>query len=257
MNSAAEKQEASEDIAARLRAALARNEFCLYGQAIMPATRIPSPARFFEILIRLNEEERNMTPPGAFLQLAEEHGVLPDLDRWVVRHLLDLLAGSPMRQSATYSVNIAGATLSDPTFPAYVVEQVAARSLRELTLCFEFPEAEAAARINDAIPFIRRLRRGGFLCALSGFGSRVESFDLLKALPVDFLKIDSGIVLALHRSATENAKVRAINRAAHAAGIKTIAECVEDDRTFDMVCELEVDFAQGFGIAHPKRLGTA
>jgi PAS domain S-box-containing protein len=240
-----------KNIPDQLRHSLEKDEFRLYCQAIVPAAPLAPATPFYEILIRLTEEERNLMPPGVFLQLAEEHGMLPDIDRWVVRHLLDWGAERAGARPGIYSVNISGQTLDDPDFAEFVVAEIGRRSLPGFTLCFEFSESEVLARTSACSALVLRLRTAGCRTAISAFGRNLASFDLLKSVAVDYVKIDAGIVLGVMRDAVSIVKVKAINRVAHAAGIATIAECVEDDATLDALGVLGVDLAQGFGIGRP------
>jgi len=150
-----------DDMPERLIAALDTNEFCLYAQTIVPVTPIAGAKAFHEILIRLKEEERSLMPPGAFLPMAEEQGLLPALDRWVVNHLLNWVSGHPDRQEALYSINISGATLGDVDFAAFVRESLRSHGLREGLLCIEFTESDAAARESDGKATRRTLRWRG------------------------------------------------------------------------------------------------
>ncbi len=135
-------------------------------------------------------------PPGTFLPLAEQHGLMPALDRWVVGHLLDWAAGSAARQDATYSINIkAVPTVLDEEFPAFVKAQLARTGLSGRLLCFEIGEAGAAQDLRRTAAFVEGVRACGCQTTLCGLGRNLASFDILRPLAVDFLKIDAGIVL--------------------------------------------------------------
>ncbi|MBK8323676.1 MAG: EAL domain-containing protein [Betaproteobacteria bacterium] len=240
--------------ATRLRQALDRDEFCLYGQRIRGLEPTTAPRHLLELLVRLREEEDQLIPPGTFLPLVEEHGLMPELDRWVVRHLLDWAQRSPSRLETVYSINVAPATIADGTFPDYVREQLASRGMLGSLLCFEVPEPEAATGLVPIRGFVERVRAAGCLSALCGFGRTLESFDQVAALPVDFLKVDAGIVLRLATSPVDQAKLKAIVRIARETRRRTIAECVEDTETISRLRRLGVDYAQGFAIGRPEPL---
>ena len=131
----------------RLAAAFANDEFCLYAQRIQALG--PGGRAMHEVLIRLREEEENLMPPGAFLPLAERHGLMPQLDRWVVRHVLDWVAAAPARRQAIYSLNVAPSTIEDESFGGDVWRLLHERELPGSVLCFEF----------DALPAIAAVRR--------------------------------------------------------------------------------------------------
>jgi EAL domain-containing protein (putative c-di-GMP-specific phosphodiesterase class I) len=245
--------ERGDDIA-RLCNALARDEFCLFFQTIEPLGAKGVAVPFHEILLRLKAEEEGMMPPGSFFPAAEEHGMLPDLDRWVVRHLLGWTRINPIRQQAVYSVNIAAQTLADPEFPAFVKRALRDFGLPGSLLCFELKETDVLNRTADANRFIGELKPEGCTHAICGFSGNRASFDLLRQVPVNFLKIDGGLILNIGRSAVDLARVKAIHRVAQTIGISTVAECVEDDKTLRELRAIGVDFAQGFGISLPRDL---
>jgi len=180
--------------------------------------------------------------------------MLPALDRWVVQHLLNWVSDHPARQKTFYSIYLPSATLSDPGFPEVVREPLRSRPLNGNHLCFELAETEALSRPAKVVKFIGQLKPDDCLFALSGIGLALLSVDLLKRMRVDYLKISSDIILSFLRDPADLAKVTAINRMAHTMGICTIAEFVESEQTLAKLRELQVDFAQGFGISRPRPL---
>jgi EAL domain-containing protein (putative c-di-GMP-specific phosphodiesterase class I)/PAS domain-containing protein len=240
--------------AVRLRNALEHDEFCLFFHAIEPVTAQGDEIPFREILLRLKAEEESMMPPGSFLPVAEEHGMLPDLDRWVVRHLLGWMRAETPRQRAVFSINISAQTMADPAYPAFVKVALRECGLPGSLLCFEFQETDAQNQTADVSRFIGQLQAEGCRFAICGFGGNRASFDLLRRLPVNFLKIDGSLILHIRRSAVDFARVKAIHRVAQAIGVRTIAECVEDSKTLARLRSIGVDFAQGFAISRPQDL---
>lgn len=238
----------------RLRAALDGDEFCLGCQAIVPvAPQSPAPP-CHEMLLRLREEEESLMPPGAFLPIAEEYGMLPDLDRWVVRATLRWIAARPARRQALYCINVAAPTIGNVGFPEHVAAELERHGLPGSVLCFEVLEADVLARRRDAARFVAALKEAGCRTTLCGFGRNAESYALLRNLPVDFLKIDGDIILGLTRNNVDLIKLKAITRVARATQRRTIAEFVEDEATIALLREHGVDYAQGFGVARPVPL---
>ena len=210
------------------------------------------------MLIRLLEEESGQIPPGAFFPLAEEHGLLPRLDRWVFSHVLDWMASpagaATVRAGGLYFLNVASATLSDPDFPEFVELQLRRSGVPAAALCMEIAEADLNANRGDAVEFARAMKLCGCRVAISGFGRIPATAATLKLVPVDFLKIDGGIVRQLLKYPAFMARAVAIARVARSIGVQTIAEMVEDDAVLSVLRELKVDFAQGFGISLPQLL---
>jgi PAS domain S-box-containing protein len=249
-------EKAVDDVGARLISALEHDEFSLYCQAIAHLGPGAPEALFCEVLLRMNEEEEKQLPPGAFLPLAEELGLLHEIDRWVVRHVVDFAAAASRRRDAVYFVNLAAPTILDPGFAQFVRECLAACRVPDHTLCFELPEADVLANPAAYREFIGALDGTGCRFAVSGFGCNPIFLRLFKQLRVDFLKLDGGIVLNMLRSPDGLAKVKAINQAAHAAGMRTVAQCVESHDTREALERIDTDFAQGFGIAKPRPMNA-
>ncbi len=242
------------DIRGRILAAIERNEFTLFCQKIKPLNDASGIAEHFEVLIRLIEEEDNMIPPGAFFPLAEEQGLLPQLDRWVVANILKYLADHGNPGQSVHFINLASATLSDHDFPDYVEQQLTKSGVSGQAICFEIMGGDLLAPGDDARTFIHRVRQAGCRVALCGFGRDSVSVELLKNLPTDFLKIDGGVILQLLKDPAALGKIVAINRVAKVIGIATIAEMVEDEATVACLRQASIDFAQGFGISLPAPL---
>jgi EAL domain-containing protein (putative c-di-GMP-specific phosphodiesterase class I) len=246
-----------QNVGDRLRAALRNDEFCLYSQAIAPLGATGVADDFREILVRLREEEEGLMPPGAFIPLAEEYGLMPDLDRWVVTHVLDWACASPSRRAGRYCINLSPETWSGGGFPVFVDEELRRRGAQGSLLCFEIRGEEAHVRRQECARLVSALGEAGCRTTLCGFGVNAADYGLLKFLPVEYLKIDGNLVLNLARSQVDIIKLKAICRVARATGRATIAEFVESEETIALLREHGVDFVQGFGVARPEPLEPA
>src|SRR5881394_2836429 len=129
----------------RLRTAIEKNEFELYCQPILSlqgGERYP----LAEVLVRLREEEKALVPPGEFLPVFEHYRMMPQLDRWVVRHTVKRLAqGSRI---ARFTVNVHGQTIDDTDFPRFVAAQLASHKVTAERLLFEIDESDALLRLG-------------------------------------------------------------------------------------------------------------
>jgi len=239
-------------VAARLIAALERDEFCLYSQAIVPLGAAGEGASFSEVLLRLKEEEENLLPPGSFLPIAEEHGLMPQVDRWVVRNVINAAAVECRGSDPVYFINVAAPTVAEGTLAEFVRAELAAHELDGNALCFEFPEPDVLANPRTYRDLIAALDGSGCRFAVSGFGRNPASINLFKQLRVNYLKLDGGLALGVLRDPAELATVKAINVAAHKAGMQIVAQCVEDEGTRAALHRAGTDFVQGFGIAMPR-----
>ena len=246
------------DAAGRIVAAIEKDEFSLLCQTIAPlAPRTPAVSHF-EIFVRLLEEEDNLIPPGAFFPLAEKFGLLPRLDRWVLQHVVEWVSHRAPTASwspdSIFFINVARATLCDPMFPEFVATQLDACEVAGKNLCFEISELDATAERASLTRFAADIRKKRCLLALSGFGRESVSFDVLREIKADFVKIDGMVVLGMLRNNVYLARVASIARVARAVGIRSVAELVESREIIEKLREVGVDFAQGIGIAHPVGL---
>ncbi|HEU0186547.1 MAG TPA: EAL domain-containing protein [Gallionellaceae bacterium] len=247
-----------EDAKTQIVAAIEKNEFHLFCQQIVPLVTQSDGAEYHEILVRLMEEEEGMIPPGAFFPLAEKHGLMSRLDRWVVQHVAEQIASRIQQQTwqegSVFFVNVAESTIVDRSFSDYLEVTLLEYGVPGATLCFEVPDAELARRAAQVAEFAQRLQHLGCRIALSGFGRDKVSFDLIRGFRVDYLKIDGAVILNILRDPVSLAKVVAINKVARKVGVKTVAEMVENDEIIIKLREIGVDFAQGFGISMPRAL---
>jgi PAS domain S-box-containing protein len=242
----------------RIMAAIQKGDFRLYCQLISPLSINSGKAEHYEILIRLMEEEEGMLPPGAFFPLAERHGLMPFLDRWVVQHVLEWVSSINQQQlrrkDSIFFINVAAATIGDPDFPDFLQTTLLEYGIPGSILCFEVPESELAIRGASTVEFIQRVRRCGCRVALSGFGRDAVTFDRIRGFQVEFLKIDGSIILNMLREPADLAKVVSIEQVAKKIGVKTVAELVESEELISKLRSIGVDFAQGFGISRPRSL---
>jgi diguanylate cyclase (GGDEF)-like protein len=241
-----------------LREALAGDGLELYLQPIRAVDPASHPARHGELLLRLHAEG-TVLAPGAFLPAAERYDLMPAIDRWVVRQALrqiaPLYAGCASSPDL-YAINLSGASLSDPDFCDFVVDEIVASGILPSLLCFEITETVAISNLVPAREAIQRLRAVGCRFALDDFGMGMSSFSYLKNLAVDFLKVDGSFVRGIASNAADQAVVEAVNTIAHALGMSTIAEYVENGEILERLRALGVDYAQGYEIARPAPLAA-
>ena len=149
---------------------------------------------------------------------------------------------------------MSGQSLYDPEFLPFVTEQIRDSGVPPTRLCFEITETAAVTNLTSAMRLIAALKKIGCRFALDDFGSGLSSFAYLKNMRVDYLKIDGTFVRNLPDDAADVAMVSSINQVAHAIGIETIAEYVENDAILESVTSLGVDYAQGYALAVPRPL---
>jgi len=237
--------------ASRIAQAIDSGKFNVYCQKIIPIDKNTLLPIQYEILIRMLEEENNLMPPGSFLPLVEQFGLMPQLDSWVADHVIEWIARHCKEERSVFCLNIARDTLRDKKFINFIEEKLQKTQLASAKLCFEIEESDAHSYSEDAIIFIEAIRKIGCLVTLCGFGQSAVSMDLLKEMKFDHLKIDGSIVCNMLHDDEDMARIKGINQIARRLSVKTIAELVETRETLAKLNEIGIHYAQGFGIARP------
>jgi EAL domain-containing protein (putative c-di-GMP-specific phosphodiesterase class I) len=245
------------DWAVRLGDAIEQGHLQLYAQSIEALRPIASSGRHLEILLRVHDPDTDaLIEPGPFIAAAERFKFGPRLDRAVVGQTLDWLDARPeiTRTIDLVSINLSGASVSDDEFGHFLERRINASSVHAHQLCFEITETSAVRDLAQAQRFIQRVRALGCRFALDDFGAGFCSFAYLKALDVDYFKIDGGFVRDVHTSPLALAIVRSIAEIARVMRKQTIAECTESESIRAHLLSLGVDYAQGFAIDRPMPL---
>lgn len=211
-----------------------------------------------EILLRWNAAPGVPLPPSEFLPLAERHGMMPLVDRWVMRQTARALRKAHRSADALgkVSINLSGASMSDATLRAYLADAIASSGLPAERFCFEVTETASIAQRSRAIALLEGLRALGARTALDDFGTGLATFDYLKSLPLDYVKIDGSFVRGILTSRVDQRIVAATCEVAQALGLKTVAEFVETPQQRALLATYGVDYVQGYGIAKPLPLGA-
>lgn len=238
---------------AQIRQALAEDRFQLYCQPFVAIHDDQQGIDHYELLLRMQDENGQVIQPMAFLPAAERYNIMPELDRWVVNRALTRMRDNPLEKASIISINLSGHSLSDCSFLDYVINKFEHTQVNPEHICFEITETSAILNLSHAMAFIAALRKLGCKFSLDDFGSGLSSFQYLKDLEVDYLKIDGAFVSDMVDDPIDRAFVEAINQVGHTMNIKTIAEYVESEAIMKQLASINVDYAQGYFIAEPSR----
>ncbi len=241
----------------RLKKALNENQFELFYQPIVPVNTA-NKLKKCEILIRLKDGD-DYIPPSQFLPSAERYNLMPAIDRWVItesfkkfKHLKDVIAEG--RNPYMFSVNLTPEFLADEASYDFISYSLEEFDIPPSSICFEITETAAISNIQTATDFIKKLKAKGCFFALDDFGSGFSSFNYLKNLPVDFLKIDGIFVRDMDEDPVNRAMVQAINSLGQVIGLETIAEFVRNKDIIEHLRDINVDYLQGYEVGKPRPL---
>ncbi len=237
-----------------IRAALDTDRFQLHFQRITPLTQSGNKSVHSEILLRMVDVSGRLVAPAEFMPVAEKYHLMPLVDRWVIRHLFETYHTRPQLAAGLCAINLSGASLNDDRFLDFLRAQIAAYGISPARLCFEITETVAIRSLQRASVFIHELQKLGCHFALDDFGAGMSSFAYLRALNVDFLKIDGSLVRDVHCDPVSRVMVDAIHNIGKTMNIQTIAEFVENDGIIATLRDIGVDYAQGYGVHRPEAL---
>jgi EAL domain-containing protein (putative c-di-GMP-specific phosphodiesterase class I) len=227
----------------RIRDALDEDRLVLYEQAIIPLRGgIPKS----ELLLRMIGPNGQIILPGTFLPAAEKHGLIGEIDRWVIEQAIALAAGG-----RTVQANMSAHSIADSGLLADIERQIHELDADPAHLVFELTETALMDDIDAGERFARGLTALGCAVALDDFGTGFGSFTYLQRLPVAYLKIDVEFVHDLTTSSASQHLVKAIVNIAQGFDQQTIAEGVEDAQTLELLRDYGVDYAQGFHLGRP------
>jgi EAL domain-containing protein (putative c-di-GMP-specific phosphodiesterase class I) len=245
----------STTVLARIRAA----EIELYYQPFLSLSGgAAQDAEAGEILCRLRNDSGRLMLPNEFLHELQADRRMAELDLAVVRQLDHWLRehrqGLP--PLGRLYINIGSQSLASRVFAHDLLDLLDRFALPPHRLCFEVTETAAMTHARESESLLRALRERGCHIAVDDFGVGYQSFERLKHVPLDVIKIDGSFVRDMGRSLRDLEIVRATVSVARAFGAETIAEWVEDTTTLDALRALGVDWAQGFHIARPAPIDT-
>jgi Amt family ammonium transporter len=244
----------------RIQQNLEQDGFCLFAQSLQPLSPRAARGVYFEVLLRMVDLDGRIHLPGDFLRAAERYGLMPSIDRWVVRRSLETLVKQPppfLDLLHTCSINLSAFSLGDESFLDFLEGEIADSGVAGSKLCFEITETAAIENLGQAEKLFSRLADRGVRFALDDFGTGMSSYGYLKDLPVSYLKIDGKFIKDMVTDTLDRAMVDSINQVAHVMGLQTVAEGVCSHELVEQLRDLGVDYAQGNWISPPRPLGEA
>ena len=243
---------------AKISKALDEDRFELSYQTIAPIKSAGTlkDGVHYELLLRMRDEQGQVVSPMSFLPAAERYKSTSRIDRWVIEHAFNSLSQHPvhLKQLSLCSINLSGHSVSDRDFLYFLLDHLIDSQIPPSKICFELTETATIANLTSATEFIEELRDRGCQFALDDFGTGLSSFEYLKNLPIDYIKIDGQFICDVAIDPVNYAMVQSINGIAKVMSKQTIAEFVENETTLSTLKEIGVDFVQGNVIAEPRPL---
>jgi diguanylate cyclase (GGDEF)-like protein len=211
-----------------------------------------------EALVRWRHPVRGMVPPGEFIGLAEETGLIADIGAFVLRQAC-LQAREWQRSGLSpirVSVNLSVHQLRQGKLVSLVRQVLDEAGLMPEYLELELTESQLLDSVEHIISTFQQLRELGVKLAIDDFGTGYSSLSYLKRFPVDYVKIDQAFIRGLNEGTEDAAITRAIIAMAHSLELKVVAEGVENAQQLEFLREHKCDEVQGYLISRPVEAGA-
>lgn len=239
-----------------LRGALADGEIEVYYQ---PQVELDTGAiSGVEALARWRHPERGLVDAHEFLPVAEEAGLIGEIDEWVQRQAFDRVARwrGQGHVRCRLSVNASTQQLDQAGFVQRFREALGAAGLPPDAVTLEITENALMHDVELVVPKLRSLRRWGVRVAIDDFGTGYSSLDRLRRLPIDALKIDRGFVEEVRGTSGDTRALDAIAGIAQGLGLDLLADGIENAAQLDYLRTLGCKEGQGFAFDEPATADT-
>ncbi len=228
----------------QIKAALERDAFRLIYQPIVNLHG--DAAEYFEVLVRLVDQNGKLIPASQFMPRAEETGQSVAIDRWVVRHSIRALAELHRQlREVTFFVNLSPSALRDVELVVIAQQALHETRLNGKYVIFEIDEAAVAENPESAIAFMRAAKKIGCSFCIDNFGRALAVTGRLREPLIEYLKLDGGLVRDLAGDPIAQASLKAVIEVAKAMEKKTIAKSVESAEALSVLWNVGVDYVQG------------
>jgi EAL domain-containing protein (putative c-di-GMP-specific phosphodiesterase class I) len=241
-----------------MRQGLADRQFHLRLQPLIDvATSKPVGA---EVLLRWNRPGIGEVSPTEFIPVAEQTGVIVDIETWVLEEAVAILRDwriDPMTAEMRLAVNVSGRHVVEGNLAALMEVLCANAKVDPGLLDLEITETHLMSDVFRSIVVVDDLRAQGFNVSIDDFGTGYSSMSYLHRLTVDALKIDQVFVAGMCEGGLDRTIVELLLRLGESLGLKVVAEGVDSEDKLTLLRELGCPWAQGFYIARPMTVEDA
>ncbi|CAA0080782.1 Cyclic di-GMP phosphodiesterase PdeR [Zhongshania aliphaticivorans] len=239
----------------QLLSALNENRLVLFYQPILNLSS--NRISHCECLVRMLDDEGQFIAPAKFLGIASESGLLPKLDYSVIE--------KAMRQQSLWeesgittslSINVTAPTLEQADFKQRIEELIHLTGANPHRLIFEIVETDAISNLGVTHDLLHHFKAIGAKIAFDDFGIGFTSFEYVRELPVDYIKIDQSFIRFIHEREQDRVLVKSMVEMSHSLGKKVIVEGVENRAALDIVRDIGVEYVQGYYICRPMPISA-
>ena len=246
---------ASMTLEQELRQAIKSKQFELHYQQISDLSSTETLG--FEVLLRWQHPSRGLLTPSEFLFMAEETGMILDIETWVIEEVclqLKLWKQSKEYQYVYIGVNLSGRHLTQANQLVKLMNLISVNTVEPERLILEFNESAFAKHTELALKGLRKLKEFGVKLALDDYGAGLSSFNFLHNYPFEFIKLDRTFVRSLNYNEKNLSLVKALHELGANFGYRLVAEGIESEAMLKKLQAVGCEFGQGFHISRPEKM---
>lgn len=236
-----------------LRHAIERDELIVYYQPIIDLKNMQ--LRGFEALMRWSHPQRGIVPPGEFIPVSEETGLIIPMTIWILRESCRQLVKwqqlNPLNALLMISVNLSGKHFARPDLVEQVKQILEETNINPKCVKLELTESAVMDNAETAIEMLKQLRALGVQLSIDDFGTGYSSLSYLHRFPIDMLKVDRSFVSTMEEGTENGEIVRTIISLAKTLKLSVVAEGIESIHQLHQLRVLGCEYGQGFLFSRP------
>ncbi|CAI1039372.1 diguanylate cyclase [Serratia grimesii] len=232
---------------------IADGQLMLSVKAVAPP-RTPLAVCFYQLKLQIMPLDPRPLNSDAFIAAAQLYGLLPDVDDWISRQILERHAAEISAKGLTIALPLATDSLLDTGFRHHLITRLNASPLQPQALLLVVDEAAVLEHDDICRPFIHQLQQLGCKLIVSGFGHSLNAFDELHGRRIDYIRIDERFITHVHCNQMDELMVSMLNGAAHRVHAQTLAGPAHQQITLNTLQALGVDLADGDAVAREQPL---
>ena len=229
----------------KIRLALKQNGFRLIRTPLIKFD--DSDCKLRDAMVRMIDDDGNDILPGDFMPIAERHGLMTMIDRWVIEASFTY---SAKRKPDVIFVRLSQDSILDDSLPSWVERMLGASDAKPSQICFQTTEAIASQSMKQTIWQAQKMIDMGFNFAIDQFGTTTDTMNILHHVPLQYVRIDAALLQGLARDKRVEEKVSQIVSTARTHCIQTIGDRIEDATTMAAACKIGIEYAQGDYVRH-------
>lgn len=238
-----------------LRRAVQEKQFELHYQQISDLAHTNTMG--FEVLLRWKHPSKGLLTPSEFLFMAEETGLILDIESWVIEEVcmqLNIWRQSSEHQHAYIGVNLSGRHLTQANQLNKLIALISSNTTEPERLILEFNESAFSQHTELALKGLRKLKEYGVKLALDDYGAGLSSFNFLHNYPFEFIKLDRSFVKTLNHNEKNLSLVKALHDLGGNFGYRLVAEGIESEEMLKKLKNVGCEFGQGYHINRPAKI---